>query len=241
MTKAKGEADLAHLTEWLAALYGDGLVSLVLYGSLAGANHHGAYSDINVLCVLEEVTAETLARGAAALRWWQRRGHRPVSVLSRREATEGAKVFPIEFFDLRQHRRVLAGADVFATTPHCAAEYRWQVEHDLRARLIGLRGRYVAAAQDRKALQRLLLESAGTFLTLLRHAVAAAGGPWLGDKAEAARAAAERFAITPQPFLQILAARRGEGKLPGDLAGLRQIFAAYLQAIQQVERRLEEL
>ena len=32
------------------------LVSVILYGSAAGGDHHGQYSDVNVLCVLTEVS-----------------------------------------------------------------------------------------------------------------------------------------------------------------------------------------
>ncbi|HZT72736.1 MAG TPA: hypothetical protein VE996_03715 [Terriglobales bacterium] len=234
------EQDLAKLTEWLSAVYGSNLVSLLLFGSMAGGNHHRRYSDVNLLAVLEDVEAAALERGAEAFRWWERRGHRPVTIFSRAEAATVARYFPIESLDLRHHRRILAGSDPFADGADGGAAHRWHVEHDLRSRLLRLRARYVALAKDRKGLERLLLQSGMTFVTLLRHALAALGAPWSADQEAVARAAGERFGFSPEPFLRILAARRGERPLPGSLDELRQLFAAYLAALQQVERQLEE-
>ena len=42
---------LAQLVEKMRAALGDRLVSVILYGSGAGADHHAKFSDLNVLCV----------------------------------------------------------------------------------------------------------------------------------------------------------------------------------------------
>lgn len=240
MAKQTSEEALARLTEQLTGIYGARLVSLVLHGSLAGSNHHARFSDINVICVLEEVSGPILDEAAAVLRAWEKHARRPVTILARREVEAGADVFPLEYSDIRAHRRLLAGEDVFAATPHFAREYRLQVEHDLRARLIRLRGRYAALRDDRKELEKLLLASAGTFLTLIRHALVAAGGARAEDKTQTVRAAAARFGFSPEPWLRLLAARREEAPLPRDGGELRAFFAEYLAAIQSVERQLEE-
>ncbi len=234
-------AALARITDWLQAVYGPALVSLTLYGSRAEGNagrHHGPASDVNLLCVLDQVSAERLAAGADALRWWQRQGHKPIAVLSRDEARDAADVFPIEYLDLQHHRQVLAGEDFFASAGSFPREHRQQVEHDLRAQLMRLRGRY-PLAQDGKSLRRLILESSGTFVTLFRHALAALGEPLVMEKEEVATAAARRFGFNPEPWLRILRARHGRSELPKDRAQLQPIFAAYLESIQSVERQLE--
>lgn len=241
MAKSTPQQELQRLTEWLTALYGTRLMSLLVYGSMADGKHPGKFSDINLLCVLDEVTAETLDQGCEAFRWWERQpGHRSIAVLTRQEVLDAADVFPIEYLDIRSHRRVLAGQDLFVEMPHFAREHRLQVEHDLRIQLIRLRARYVAAGKDRKALERLMLQSVGNFLTLFRHAVATLGGPWLLDKHEVAQAAALRFGIAAGLWERLLAARHGDAQLPSGIGELKQMFAEYLKAIQQVERQLEE-
>ncbi len=250
MASDKTGAAIQRITQWLQAVYGNDLVSLTLYGSRAqaqglaaagsAANGHQPRpdADANLLLVLSEVTAERLQAGAEALRWWQRQGHRPIAVLSRDEARDAADVFPIEYLDLQQHRQVLAGEDLFANVTRFPREHRQQVEHELRTQLLRLRGRYPLAG-DAKALSRLMTESAGTFLTLFRHALAALGEPLVMDKDAVAAAAARRFGFAPEPWERLLRARRGEAVLPKDRKQLQPIFAAYLDAIHKVERQLE--
>lgn len=241
-SSSKAEVAMSKITEWLKAIYGQDLVSLTLYGSRANGSNgqtHLPEADVNLLCVLRQVTAAGLESGAEAFRWWQRQGHRPIALWSQDEVRDAADVFPIEYWDLQQNRRVLAGEDLFASVSRFPREHRQQVEHELRTQLLRLRGRY-PLAQDGKALARLMADSAGTFLTLFRHALAALGEPMLMDKSAVVAAAANRFGLEPHPWEQILRARRGVGVLPKDRKKLQPLFAAYLEGIQKVERQLEK-
>jgi predicted nucleotidyltransferase len=51
------ERVLNQLVERLRKTYDDRLVSVVLYGSAAVGDHHGRFSDLNILCVLRLVTS----------------------------------------------------------------------------------------------------------------------------------------------------------------------------------------
>lgn len=235
-------AALEKITAWLVQIYGTRLQSLVVYGSAAGGNHsHGPHSDLNLLAVLDSVDAAALDLGAPAVAWWRKQGHPAIVILSRDEQNDSADVFPIEYLDIQSHHRVLAGADLFAQIPRFPDLHRRHVEHDLRAKLLRLRGAYMADSADAKRLQALLLDSASTFLTLFRHALAAFGEPLVVDKERVLAAAAVRFRFSPAPFEAILAARRDNTKLAGGkLDALRALFAAYLAAITAVERALEQ-
>jgi hypothetical protein len=234
------EQILTQFREWLQALYGPRLRSLVVYGSAAAGYLPSRFSDINLLCVLDRVDAAALDAGEPALRWWIERGYPPVVVLSEDELRDAADVFAIEYLDIQQQHRVLAGEDFFAEVPRYPEQHRLQVEHDLRTRLIRLRAGYVTTLGKRKALRELMLKSSASFITLFRHALVVRGQPLVREKAEVVAAAARTFGFAPEPLLRILAARRGEEPLPSDLPGLRSLFADYLQAIQRVERALEE-
>src|ERR1035438_5395528 len=54
---------LTQLIGKLQKAYGERLVSVVLYGSAAGGEHHAAFSDINILCVLSEISPRELSSG----------------------------------------------------------------------------------------------------------------------------------------------------------------------------------
>lgn len=240
MAKLTKEAALDKIAAWLAELYGERLQSLIVYGSGTGANHHTKRSDLNLLAVLDRLDAATLDQGAAAVKWWTDQGNAPVVMLARDEQDDAADVFPIEYLDIQANHRVLKGEDLFARIPSFPDLHRRQVEHDLRAKLLRLRGAYMASGRDAKGLEALLLDSVSTFVTLFRHALVACGEPLRLPKDEVLAAAAARFQFAAAPFTAILGARRAGSRIEdGKLEALRALFAQYLAAIQQVERALE--
>jgi len=241
MAKLTQDEALRRITEWLTSLQGDRLVALILYGSAAaGHGHHAKYSDLNVLAVLREVDATVLETLGPAQRWWVEQGNPPIMLLAQQEQQDAADVFPIEYLDIQRQHRVLAGEDVFAVVPHHPQIHRLQVEHDLRTQLLQLRSRYTLLAENKKAVEKLLLESVSSFLALFRHALTALGGELYLEPLQVVRAAAERFQFQAAPFEAILEARRTQGRLGPDKKAIRSIFAAYLAAIQRVERGVEE-
>ncbi len=65
---------LTQLIGKLQKAYGERLVSVVLYGSAAAGDHHADFSDINVLCILSEISPRELAAGEGIFRWWREQG-----------------------------------------------------------------------------------------------------------------------------------------------------------------------
>lgn len=240
MAKMDTEQALEKITAWLRAIYGARLQSLLAYGSAAGGNHRSKHSGINVLAILDRLDAATLDLGAPAAKWWKDQGHPPLVMWTREEWDDSADVFPIEFSDIAAHHRILHGPDLFGTIPRYPELHRLQVEHDLRASVLRLRGAYMVRSRDAKALEALMLDSVSSFLTLFRHALAVLGEPWQVDKGKVLAAAAQRFQFAAEPLEKVLQARQAGGRLQGGkLEPLRQLFAQYLAIMMQVERMLE--
>ena len=53
------------------------LVSVVLYGSAASAEHDKNFSDINTLIVLKSITPEDLRAAEPVTHWWASEGNPP--------------------------------------------------------------------------------------------------------------------------------------------------------------------
>src|SRR5512144_158962 len=87
------------------------VVSVTLYGSGASGDHHKNFSDLNILCVLTDVTPRDLAASEATFRWWREKGNPAPLLLSEQEVRTSTDCFPIEFYDMKRQRKVLAGKD----------------------------------------------------------------------------------------------------------------------------------
>lgn len=148
-----------------------GLRSVVLYGSAAAGDHAGRGSDFNLLLVVERIDMDLLDRLSRCLRGWMARGNPPPVVFTLERLEKSVDVFPIEIADMKQARRILWGEDVLQQLDISLADLRWQLERELKQKVIALRQGYVAAAGRTRAVRRLMMTSFSSILTLLRSAL----------------------------------------------------------------------
>jgi predicted nucleotidyltransferase len=233
------ETDLNQLVDRLRKAYEERLVSVVLYGSAAVGDHHGSFSDLNVLCVLREVTVRELGESASIFRWWRDKGNPAPLLLSLEEVQDSTDCFPIEFHDIRERHRVLHGEDVVKDLELSRVFYRAQVEHDLRAKLLRLRQKAAGVLEDRDLLLQLMAESISTFCVLFRHALLLYGVEAQFEKRAVVSQAAEKFGIEARPFQTLLDLRERKVKAreiqPGPL------FESYLKEIGVVVGAVDRL
>jgi predicted nucleotidyltransferase len=230
---------LNQLVERLKKAYGERLKSVILYGSAAVGDHNSKFSDLNVLSVLENVTPRELAESESIVHWWREKGNPSPLLLTSEELRRGADCFPMEFYDIRERRRVLYGEDVAASLEIDPRYYRALVEHELRAKVLRLRTKAAGMLHDPELLQRLLADSVSTFCVLFRHALVLAGDEARFGKREIVEQARERFGVDPAPFLKLLDLR--EEKIKPKEVAPTPLLGEYLEQIQNVIRAVDAL
>ena len=235
------EGVLNQLLEKLTKALGDRLVSVVLYGSAVTGDHHEGFSDLNVLCVLQQVTPAELADAEPVFRWWREKKNPAPLLLSEQEVQTCSDCFAIEFHDIKNQHRILQGKDVISNLVVDGSFYRAQVEHELRAKLLRLRQKAAGALSDPDVLRRMLADSLSTFSVLFRHALLLHGVAAHSKKREIIQQANETFGIDPLPFNQLLDLREERIKPralePVGLLGsyLKQI-AIVIDAVDRLEK-----
>lgn len=227
---------LNRLVAKLQQVYGERLISVVLYGSAADGDHHPKYSDINILCVLASITPRELAAAEELFHWWRGQGNPSPLLLTEREIATSTDCFAIEFLDMQRQQRVLYGKDVISALTidqgQSAPLYRAQVERDLRAKLLRLRQKAAGMISDQDLLRRLLADSVSTFCVLFRHALALHGVDVAPRKREIIERAAASFGIERQPFERLLDLR--EERCPPRQVEPRALLGPYLEGIATV-------
>jgi predicted nucleotidyltransferase len=236
------EKQLNELVAKLEAATDTNLKAVVLYGSAASGEFHPKHSDLNVLCVLEDLDAAALARLSPAATWWARQDHPPPLIFSVEELRRASDVFAIEFLDIKAHHRVLWGEDVFATLEVPMNLHRVQVERDLRTNVLKLRQHYLAVPGDNKTVLRLMTESVSSFASLFRHALIALGQGKPDQLPHRKREIIDRLAkllsFDASGFHTVLDVR--EGKLSPGQVDVLSTFRAYLQAVERVTNEVDE-
>jgi len=234
----KSERDVERFAERLEGALGDDLVAAVLYGSAARGTYVKGRSDVNVLVILRDASAEALRPAAAILADWTKAGEPAPLIFAEAEWRASADVFPIEIEDMREAHRLVRGRDVFGGLATTRADLRSELEREVRSKLLRLRTEYAAAAPSGKALARLLLASASTFLTLFRATLRVVGQAPPRETAALVRATAAVAGMDERAFDWVVG--RLEGKAMPSLEPFDQAAVRYVDAIERLARFVDE-
>jgi hypothetical protein len=229
--------ELKELVAKLEHVYQDRLLSVVLYGSGAAPehqknDHHAKFSDLNVLCVLKEITPRELGESEPIFHWWREHKHPAPLLMSEEEVHHSADCFPIEYHDMKDRRKMLYGPDVIADVHIDSRFYRAQVEHELRSKLFRLRQQAAAVLSDPEKLFKLCVDSVSTFCMLARHALVLSEVHAKSDRRAVVRQLGETLQMDVGPFNILLDVREDKsGADPGDPG---ELFAQYLDCIRRL-------
>ncbi len=231
------EQQLKDLVERLRTAFDGQLVSAILYGSAVMGDWDETTSDLNILCVLNQLTPVELRTAEPIIRWWRGRGNPSPLLLTEEEVRTSTDCFPMEFRDIQEHRRVLYGTDVIRDLVVDRSFYRAQVEHELRAKQIRLRQHAADALSSPERLTALLTESISTFCVLGRHALILNGDPprWKKGEVVAALGSATGHAWTAAG--EILGIR-AEKRKPADALSLLE---RYLREFDELVRFVDTM
>lgn len=153
-------AALQRLKDELTRAAGANLAGLVLYGGLARGRYRAGQGDVNLIVLLHDVSAASLAVVAPALRAaWRAAAVEPM-ILTPGEVHAVAVAFPTKFLDIKEHHVVLAGADAFANLDVPREAIRRRVAQQLRNLALRLRRRYLSIVDDRAAQAAALAAAA---------------------------------------------------------------------------------
>ena len=240
MPKKMDPSALTHLVDALRAAHGENLSAVVLYGSAAAGDHIELRSDHNLLIALNRITAEDLSLSQVPMREWQGLGQPMPVYFSVEELNDAADVFPIEFLQMEQARKVLYGRDPFEFVQISRANLRHQTEYELRTKLIQLRRLYIPASISIEKLSRLMSDSLASFAALFRAVLILHGQEPPVTKAATVRASVSLLELDASPFERIFELR-ADGGLSLTETEATQVFAAYLKQIERVIEVVDRL
>jgi hypothetical protein len=224
--------ELKELVTKLEHAFQDRLMSVILYGSGASSEHQAKFSDLNVLCVLKQITPRELGESEPIFHWWREHKHPSPLLMSEEEVHHSADCFPIEFHDMKDRRKMLYGPDVIADVHIDTKFYRAQVEHELRSKLFRLRQQAAGVLSDPEKLFKLCLDSVSTFCMLAHHALTVAGAHTKSDRRAVVRQLGLKLEMDVKPFDILLDVREDKsGVDPGDPG---ELFAQYLECIRRL-------
>ena len=224
------------LASRLAAVLGDALAAVVVFGSAAGTEHHAEHSDVNVLVLLSRLGPSELSPSLAAVVGdWEEAGQPAPLVMTVAEWRRSADIFPMEVGDVLARHRVLVGSAPFDGMVVARRDLRLQLEQEAMGKLLRLRGAILTAGGDHERQRQLLARSFSTFMVLFRAVERLAGAAVPAGNEALVAAVADRVGFDGAPFLAVARFRAG-GASPAEPAGL---LAGYLRGAEKLAAFLD--
>jgi hypothetical protein len=225
------------LAREVEAALGDRLVALLLYGSQARDGSGGG--DVNTLLIARTVDDALFAALEPALRAWTRAGHDAPLIFSEPEWRQSSDVFAIEYEDMREAYRVLAGRDPWAEISVRRDDVRRQLEAELMGKLVRLRQAYAAARGDGRRLTGMVTGSAAGLFTMLRAVLRVGGRAAPRSLEQLVRDAAALAAFPATALDDVVAHATGKKRLA--LAARDPRAAAYLDVVARAAAFVDRL
>jgi predicted nucleotidyltransferase len=163
------------LADAVARALGERLVAFLLYGSTARGTHVPQRSDVNTLLICDAVDERLFEVLAPTIRDWTRVGHPAPLIFTESEWRESATAFAIEYEEVREAHRLLAGKDPWQGITVRREDLRRQLEHELMGKLVRLRQAYGTLWSEPKRLGSVIVASAPGFFTMLRTVLRLSG------------------------------------------------------------------
>lgn len=230
---------LNEFVEKMKAAATGNLASVILYGSAAQGEFHPQYSDLNLVCILQDVSFSSLTKIAGVIEWWRGKKHRPPLVLTPEELKTTADVFSIEFVDMKQRYRVVWGDDVLKTLEIPMHLHRSQLEYELREKLFLLRQHLMLAGRKDGQLWEIMLKSLSSFTTLFRHVLIELGRTERQHSLETVKELGTRLNFDSSAFVQLLEVRAN--KADRKQFNAQDVASRYLSAIEKVAAAVDTM
>jgi predicted nucleotidyltransferase len=149
-------------------LFGDELISVVMYGSAVTHEYRPGISDINTVVVLKDHSIERIQKCLRVAKKWAGRKVAVPFFMTKPFISFSLDSYPVEFLDIQSNYRVLFGEDVFAQLDIQRDDLRLQCERELRGISIHLRKEFVQCYGNPGTLSHLLHASMKKLLPVFK-------------------------------------------------------------------------
>lgn len=226
------EEIFAEITEDYRRVFGNGLISLILFGSAAGPDYLPGRSDLNFLVILDKVEIDALERIFAVVKRWKKRRVATPLFMTKAYIASSLDVYPIEFLNMKERHRLVYGEDVLEGLAFDTEHLRLQLERELKGKILHLRQHYVETEGRTRAIRELIRVSMTALLSLFHALLFLRQLPIPQGHREVVRDVTAHFSLPADVFLTALEIRSGTDHLSDRKA--QAFFPHYFNAINDL-------
>jgi len=213
-------------------IYGDDLISIVLYGSGARGAYIPRRSDLNFLIVLTEEGIKDLSKAFKVVARWRRRRVTTPLFMTNEYIAASLDAFPLEFLNIKQHYRVVWGKDPLARIKINHKRLRLQVEREIKGKLLQLRGAYLASRGWGINLVALASQSVIALLSIFQGILYLRDREIPHQRDDVIKAIATETGLAEEPFVRLLEVKEGKIKRPARV--MKGLMKSYIEEVSRL-------
>ena len=225
------------VVEDIKNIFGDGLKSIILYGSGARGDYVPGKSDINFLVVLDENAVSDFERAQPLIPKWKKRAVALPLIMTKAFIDSSIDVYPVEFLNMKRHYEVVYGEDVLKDLLFDRPSLKLQCERELKGKLMLLRTGFLETAGKAEDLQRLMATSITAFLSVFSALLHMREKDVPHGRREIVASVASAYGIDAAPFLRCIDLR--EGKKGLSLGDLKAYFHSYVTEVGKLIKAVD--
>jgi predicted nucleotidyltransferase len=149
---------------------GNNLASVILYGSAVRGDHVRSRSDLNLMLVFKKIDLEHITKVGKLMPRKLRKSLPQLVFWTEEELKNAWDVFPLEFEDIKENHQLLVGKDLFSKRKVDKKRMRYQIEFELRSKLLNVRDTWLGSNRNKYALEMFLVRAGNSFEYLVRQA-----------------------------------------------------------------------
>ena len=204
---------LPEITGDYKALYGDDLVSVILYGSATGPNFQPGQSDINLMIVLTEDGIEHLDQAFDVVNKWRKSGVAVPLFLTEEYIQTSLDVFPIEYLNFRNNHVLVFGKEILKDLEFSPEFLRLQCEREIKGKLLLLREAFLETSGKGRALKGLILQALPSLMAIFEAILHLKKLTIPKERREIVRAMADAFNLEHRVFEGLLDIKEKKSKI----------------------------
>jgi predicted nucleotidyltransferase len=229
--------------EWfkrdIIEIFGNDLVSVVLYGSAATQDFAPKRSDVNFLVVLTDEGIADVWKAHQSMRKWHRKRIAIPLFMTAAYIDSSFDSFPIEFLNMRLAYHVLFGENPLKDIKIRNQDLRLQCERELKGKLLQLRAGMVLAGGRSSELRDLVSRSLVTFSAIFRALLFLKSKDVPKKRAEVFAAGCDAFGLDAGLFKKLHALR--ERKIKPNRKKMIPLLKAYTAEIEKLSNTVDQM
>jgi len=207
----------------LKDIYGENLLSVILYGENAEEEQPKSQLPQNIIVIFKKLEASDLKIAITAIKKWIKTKNPLPIVMSEYEWLSSADIYPIEYVEIKNNYQILYGKNVVAPMAVSKCHLRLQCEYEIKNILVRIRQIYLGNSDKPEFMIKILEEISVKLIRIMKSALSLFDELAPDEYSEVIQKMAEKTSFDGEIFVEILSAKENKRKLaPKKIEGLVQ-------------------